>query len=86
MPNIEPGTVIQLDPEHCQWGCLLCIVDSVRAWGVVCYALMPEQRGTSPSCMFMRVKHGQYMALGTAEWTMGAASEAPDLESGEPHG
>lgn len=62
------GDVIQLDPDHCDWGPLLCIVDEVKAWGVSCYALHPDKRGEPPPRMFMRVDHGNYEVIGLAVW------------------
>lgn len=69
--------VIQLDPEHNDWGPLLCIVDKIYAWGVQCYALIPEERHRPPDQMFLRVSHGHYQRIGKAEW---AATDDPSVE------
>ncbi len=64
--------VIQLDPAHCDWGPLLCIVEKVEAWGVKCYALHSGRRGEPPGCMYMRISHGHYATVGPAEWIAGS--------------
>jgi hypothetical protein len=60
--------VIQLDPAHCEWGPLLCIVSVVKAWGVQCYAIVATKRGDPPEQMYLRVEHGHYVRIGRAEW------------------
>jgi hypothetical protein len=82
--NAEPRAVIQLDPVHCSWGPLLCIVESVHSWGVVCYALVAERRGEPPAQMFIRVKHEHYVVLGVAEWVMGFEPDAPESAEHDP--
>jgi hypothetical protein len=72
---VKVQDVIQLDPEHSSWGCLLAIVDEVRDWGVICYAIHPESRGEPPSCMFMRCRHEHYVVVGRAEWIMRTPTE-----------
>lgn len=62
------GDVIQLDPAHCDWGPLLCIVSEVKSWGVQCYAIYPEERGKPPSQMYLRPRHEHYVVIGRAEW------------------
>lgn len=63
--------VIQLDPAHCRWGPLLCIVDKVQDWGVRCYALVPGERGS----MYLNVNHGDYYVVGRAEWVNDAPGQ-----------
>lgn len=65
---VAVNDVIQLDPEQIAWGPLFCIVTELKSWGVQCYAIHPEKRGEMPSRMFLRVKHGQYVRIGRAEW------------------
>lgn len=60
--------VVQLDPAHCRWGALLAIVEEVREWGIVCYALIPQTAGEPPGRMYMRVNNGEYFVVGRAEW------------------
>lgn len=74
---MRKGYVIQLDPEPgatvgAAWGPLLCIVDEVHAWGVSCYALIPEERGKPPGQMHLRVPHANYSVIGEAEWIAGS--------------
>lgn len=74
------GDVIQLDPAHCDWGPLLCIVDEVRSngRGVRCYNVYPEERGKLASAMYLHVKHGHYVVIGRAEWAIGTeGNETP---------
>lgn len=66
--EVKPNFIVQLDPDKSEWGALLCIVDEVREWGVLCYAMTPTKRGEMPAQMFMRVKTGDYIVVGVAEW------------------
>jgi hypothetical protein len=75
LDKVDKGMVIQLDPEQCDWGPLLCIVQEVRSWGVVCYALIPERRKEPPATMFIRVKEGHYVVVGKAEWALPECGE-----------
>lgn len=68
MADINVYDVIQLDPSANDWGPLLCIVTEVKPWGVQCYAMHVEERGKPPSAMFLRVKHDDYVRIGTAGW------------------
>jgi len=65
---VKINDVIQLDPAQSPWGPLLCIVDEVKQWGVRCYALIPQERGTAPGSMYLRVEHGKFHIIGPAEW------------------
>jgi len=64
--SVQSDDVIQLAPEHCRWGPLLCIVDEVRPWGVIAYAVMPS--ANQDETMPLRVAHGHYVRIGRAEW------------------
>lgn len=64
------GMVIQLDPEHSVWGPLLCIVEENKDWGVVCYAIHPQQRGEPPGKMYLRVNHEHYVVIGSVQWVL----------------
>lgn len=64
--TVQLGSVIQLDPAHSPWGPLLAVVDEIHAWGVRCYALIPNQRGEAPGAMYMRVTNGRYAVTGGA--------------------
>ena len=66
--TVQVHDVIQLDPAHCEWGPLLCIVSEVKSWGVKCYLPYPLQRGEPPSQMFLQCKHEHYVVIGRAEW------------------
>lgn len=74
MSVVARGDVIQLDVS-CDWGPLLCIVDVVHTWGVVCYALVPELRGHPPGQMYYRAKHADYTRIGKATWVAGTGAD-----------
>ena len=63
--NASEGDVIQLDPDHCRFGPLLCIVSEVKSWGVQCYAVFNKEEAA-----YFRVNHGNYVVVGRAEWKM----------------
>lgn len=44
--TINTGVVIQLAPLH-RWAGSLWIVDEVRKWGVVAYAIIPGEESTA---------------------------------------
>jgi hypothetical protein len=69
-PEIAVNDVIQLDPNHHGWGPLICIVDEVSNWGVRCYWLVPQERNQPTLQAYYRAKHGTYVRIGPAEWTM----------------
>ena len=79
-----PMDVIQLDPEHCRWGPILCIVDEVRDWGVTCYSPYPSEK--ADEVVPLRVQHGHYVIIGQAEWAMAPSSQlsAVGRPVGEP--
>lgn len=69
-PDIEVHDIVQLVPKPDGWGAMLVIVTSVYAWGVQGYWLVAEERGKPPGCAYVRVKHGDYVRVGRAEWSI----------------
>jgi hypothetical protein len=69
---VEPGDVIQLDPEHSRWGPVFVVADEVRTWGVQGYLIGPEDKKIGT--VYVRVKHGHYARIGKAQWVYGAGS------------
>lgn len=69
-PLAEVGSVVQLDPQHCDWGAVFVIVTEVHNWHVGGYFLVPETRGEPPGRAFIRVSHGHYAVIGRAKWTL----------------
>lgn len=69
-PPIEVHDIIQLEPKPDNWGPMLVIVTKVFAWGVQGYWMAAEKRGEPPMCAFIRVKHGDYVRVGRAEWSV----------------
>jgi hypothetical protein len=67
---LQPGDVIQFDPEKCTWGPLLAIVDEVKPWGVVCYWLHATTRGAPPASFPYRADAGSFVRIGSAEWRL----------------
>lgn len=49
MDGLTIGDVIQLDPRFSCWGPALCIVEEVRAWGVLCFFFADFKRDESPA-------------------------------------
>lgn len=75
MDDLTIGDVIQLDPRFSCWGPALCIVEEVRAWGVLCFFFADFKRDESPAVgvvvvieAHLRVKHGEYARIGAATW------------------
>jgi hypothetical protein len=66
--ELEPGDIIQLDPEKHAWGPLLCIVDEVKGWGVTCFWLQATERGSPPARCYYRAETGTFTRVGTCEW------------------
>lgn len=72
--------VIQLDPEHCDHGPLLCVVAEIKAWGVQCYTIdppgvtgaltryYPDGVESGVGYAILRVKHGDYQVIGPVAW------------------
>lgn len=69
---LQPGDVIQLDPERGPWGALFAIVDEVKPWGVTCYWLHATERGKAPAVCPYRAETGSFVRIGAAEWTVGS--------------
>lgn len=81
--TISENDVIQLDPRTCEWGPLFCIVSDVKSWGVQAYWLQATERNKPPGKCFIRVEHGNYIKIGSAEWIVGSAS-SEEPEAGPP--
>ena len=65
--TLARGDIIQLDPElHTHhdgfWAGQLCIVDEVKAWGVICYT--KTQRRSA----YYRAPKGTFAFVGRAKW------------------
>jgi hypothetical protein len=59
----QAGDVVQLDPQHCRHGALLCVVESSHPWG-----LKVNLDAGSGNEIPLRVEHGHYARVGEAEW------------------
>lgn len=68
MTPVSVGDVIQLDPSHCRWGPLLCIVDEVKSWGVCCHWLQTTTEGMPLGVVSYRAEYGTFHRIGRAEW------------------
>lgn len=68
--DVEPHDIVQLAPKPDNWGPMLVIVTEVKAWGVQGYWMVAEKRGVPPACAYIRVKHGDYVRVGRAEWSV----------------
>jgi len=64
---IEPGDVIQLDPEHHEmYGGCLFVVRMIKPWGVQAYTMIPRHAGTRRR--FMRLPTGSFVRIGKVQW------------------
>lgn len=77
----EPGDVVQVDPTSTRFGPVFVIVEEVRSWGVLGYFLAHGEEGVGAA--YVRVKHGDYVRIGRAEWAVGKAPGEEDAARAE---
>jgi len=78
---LEPGDVVQANPEATRWGPVFVIVEQVRAWGVQGYFLVHTQEGGVGQAP-IRLSHDQFVRIGAAVWTF--QDNGPDMPGGAP--
>lgn len=67
--EVEPGDVIQINPDHSEmWGGCLAIVEKVQSWGVQCAFPIPDKGAVA----FNRIEFGDFVVIGPAKWLGGA--------------
>lgn len=70
---VEVHDVVQLDPAHCRWGAIFVVVTEVRSWGIQGWFPVPRADDQTAHS-YIRAKHGEYVRVGRAAWTMGDGS------------
>lgn len=85
MNKIEPGDIVQLDPEKTQnkaFAACLLIVTEVKKWGVQGYVQALGTREEIGGSAYYRAEHGTFAATGgKAEWTIADLSTRGENEN-----
>lgn len=77
--DVQVGDVIQINPDRCAWGPVLCIVDHVNPKSVRCFFFTEHTRFEPPEEAYMRVPHSDYVRIGRASWLPSSMKDLREL-------